>query len=177
MKYTRLKISVLLAIMLIGIVSIIGCDKTHKEQDDLTLGENVEKLLKYKGSYIGDNSAVGNISNYLLANDKLKDFELKTYEKPYEITLKYKTFEDSKTIISTNETITLPFSDVMIKNSMILFSLIKNVDVINLEIEDELTITYKKAELVDAYGDKYGKNLEKITENKTSLESFLTGDV
>ena len=177
MKYTRLKLSVLLAIMLIGILSIIGCSKTDKEQDEVTLGENVEKLLKYKDSYIGDNSAVGNISNYLLANDNLQGFELKTNEKPYEITLKYKGFEDSKTIISTNETITLPFSDVIIKNSMVLFSLIKNVDTINLEIDDGSTITYKKAELVDAYGNKYGKNLEKITGNKTSLENFLTGEV
>ncbi|GAA0713138.1 DUF4825 domain-containing protein [Paraclostridium ghonii] len=177
MKYSKLKISVLLAIMLIGIVSIIGCNKTHKEQADVTLGENVERLLKYKNSYIGDNSAVGNISNYLLANDKLQDFELKTNEKPYEITLKYKGFEDSKIIISTNETITLPFSDVMIKNSMVLFSLIKNVDIINLEIDDGSTIIYKKVELVGAYGDKYGKNLEKITENKTSLENFLSGEV
>ncbi|MCG4682546.1 DUF4825 domain-containing protein, partial [Faecalibacillus intestinalis] len=75
------------------------------------------------------------------------------------------------------ETITLPFSDVMIKNSMVLFSLIKNVDIINLELDDGSTITYKKSELVDAYGDKYGKKLEKIIENKTSLESFLTGEV
>lgn len=177
MKYTRLKLSLLLAIMLIGIVSIIGCSKTDREQGGVTLGENVEKLLEYKDSYVGDNSAIGNISNYLLANDNLQGFKLKTDKNPYEITLEYKGFEDSKTIISTNETITLPFSDVMMKNSMVLFSLIKNLDIINLEIDDGSTITYKKAELVDAYGNKYGKNLEKITENKTSLENFLTGEV
>ncbi|RDC48996.1 DUF4825 domain-containing protein, partial [Acinetobacter sp. RIT592] len=44
-------------------------------------------------------------------------------------------------------------------------------------LDDGSTITYKKSELVDAYGDKYGKKLEKIIENKTSLESFLTGEV
>lgn len=177
MKYTRLKLRVLLVIILIGVFSIIGCSQDNKEQNEITLGEKVEKLLKYKGSNIGDNSAVGNISNYLLASDNIQGFELKTGEEPYEITLKYKGFEESQIIISTNETITLPFSDVMIKNSMVLFSLIKNVDIINLELDDGSTITYKKSELVDAYGDKYGKKLEKIIENKTSLESFLTGEV
>ncbi len=177
MKYTSLRLKALLVIMLIGVFSIIGCSKVSQEQSEITLGEKVEKLLKYKDSYIGDNSAVGNISNYLLASDNLQGFELKTGEKPYEITLNYKTFEDSQIIISTNETITLPFSDVMIKNTMVLFSLIKNVDIINLELDDGSTITYKKTELVDAYGDKYGKKLEKIIENKTSLENFLTGEV
>ena len=69
-----------------------------------------------------------------------------------------------------------PFSFRKLRFAL-LFSLIKNVDIINLELDDGSTITYKKSELVDAYGDKYGKKLEKIIENKTSLESFLTGEV
>ena len=177
MKYTSLRLKVLLVIILIGLFGIIGCSKVSEDQNEITLGEKVEKLLKYKGSYIGDNSAVGNISNYLLASENLQGFELKTGEKPYAITLNYKNFEDYQIIISTNETITLPFSDIMIKNSMVLFSLIKNVDIINLKLDDGSTITYKKSELVDAYGKKYGKNLQKIIENKTSLENFLTGEV
>ena len=177
MKYTRLKIRLLLAIMLIVLTSIIGCSKTNEEQEMVPLGENVEILLKYKDSYVGYNSAVGNIANRLLANDKLQGFELKSDEKPNEITLKYDEFEEVETVISKNETITLPFSDVMIKNAMVIFSLTSNVDTINFEIDDGSTITYKKDELVESYGYKYGNNLEKITEDKTSLENFLTGEV
>ncbi|MDO7206066.1 DUF4825 domain-containing protein [Paraclostridium bifermentans] len=85
MKYTRLKLRVLLVIILIGVFSIIGCSQDNKEQSEITLGEKVEKLLKYKGSNIGDNSAVGNISNYLLTSDNLQGFELKTGEEPMKL--------------------------------------------------------------------------------------------
>ena len=71
-----------------------------------------------------------------------------------------------KIIVQNNKLINLKF-----KSNNILFSLIKNVDIINLELDDGSTITYKKSELVDAYGDKYGKKLEKIIEFLNSVLS------
>ena len=47
----------------------------------------------YKGTYVGNNSAVGTILNKLPANEYLTGFSLKTNQSPYEITIAYKDFQ------------------------------------------------------------------------------------
>ena len=71
----------------------------------------------------------------------------------------------------------MTFSDIMIKNSMIILSLCKNAEIVNINTSDGTTITYKKSELADSYRDSYGDNLEKITQDKSSLEKFLKNDI
>lgn len=177
MKYTGLKIRVLLVIMFFIVLSTVGCNEFNQKQSEMILGERVENLLKYKDMYIQDDSDVEKILNYLLASHNLQDFKVKSVNNSYEITLKYKVFQHSQVMISTNEIITLSFSDVMIKNSMVLFSLIKDLNVINLDMDNGSNIKYKKSDMIYKYKNKYGKNLEKITDSKTSLEYFFTVDV
>ena len=50
----------------------------------------------------------------------------------------------------------MTFSDIMIKNSMIILSLCKNAEIVNINTSDGTTITYKKSELADSYRDSYG---------------------
>lgn len=57
---------------------VSGCSKVSEED-----------IFKYKNSYVGDNSAVGNIINQLQGAEHLEIFELETKEKPYGITLDY----------------------------------------------------------------------------------------
>ncbi|MFR9070117.1 MAG: hypothetical protein ACLVIU_07140 [Paraclostridium sp.] len=60
---------------------------------------------------------------------------------------------------------------------MILLSLVKNVDIINFNFDNGTGITYKRDELIDAHKNEYGVNLEKITQDKSSLENFIKSDI
>lgn len=46
-------------------------------------------LLKYKGSYVGNNSAVGSILSMLPGHDYMASFSLETEQKPYGIAVNY----------------------------------------------------------------------------------------
>ena len=50
---------------------------------------NIDKLLEFKDSYVGDNSAVGNIIYNLPGNVYFGGMTLQTNETPYEISMDY----------------------------------------------------------------------------------------
>ncbi|MFV8830386.1 DUF4825 domain-containing protein [Alkalihalobacterium sp. APHAB7] len=88
-------------------------------------------IFQYKNSFVGDNNAVGNITNQLPAAEYLNGFELKTSEEPYGIILNY------EGLISDQE-----YRETVIHNATFLFTLVQNVDWITFNSDlGEYTIT------------------------------------
>ncbi|WP_308162265.1 DUF4825 domain-containing protein [Bacillus sp. ISL-18] len=77
-------------------------------------------IFQYKGSYVGDNSAVGNIVKSLPHSTELKQISLQTKKEPYGITLDYK--EINSTMVEKEMKKTAMY------NSTFIFALIKNVE-------------------------------------------------
>ena len=177
MRFFKFKIILSLIIIVLSF-GVIGCEKTKNAKEDSNESKiSVDKLLEYKDSYVGNNSAIGNIISNLPANIYNKKFELQTKSKPYEINIYYKDFEDTYVKFEDDTSITIPFSEAIKKNAMILLSLVKNVDIINFNFDNGTSVTYKRGELVDAHKNEYGVNLEKITKDKSSLENFIKSDI
>ena len=168
MGASKYKLITTLMIILLSF-GIVGCGQDEKVKDTSNKeGVNIVKLLEYKDSNIGDNTAITNIISNLPANTYNDGVELQTASKPYEVTINYKGLED----------VDLELSDTMKKNAMIIFSLVKNVDIVNFSIvENGTTITYEKDKLVNPYKAEYGENLENITKDKLSLEKFIKNDI
>ena len=171
-KYFK-KISILLISILS--LSIIGCNETFNKQEKTSnvADANLNTLLEYKDTYVGDNSAIGNIISNLPAHIYNTGFQLKTTLEPYEITLNYDKFKDVSIIFDDNSSIISPFKDVIKNNAMIIISLVENVDIVNFNIDDSITITYERNTLIDSYKDDYGNNLEEISKNSFALEEFI----
>ncbi|OYD59836.1 hypothetical protein CGZ90_05350 [Fictibacillus aquaticus] len=115
---------------------LCGCTLSEPENKD---------LFQYKDSYIGDNSAIGNIVRQLANRKLLQGFELQTKEKPYGITLNYKYVEGVTMGDIVEETIIL--------NSTFLFALVNNADWVTFHFGDE-THTVKREKLEAWYGKK-----------------------
>lgn len=168
MSFSRYKLTTTLIIILLSF-GIVGCGQDKNMKDTSYKNEyNIVKLLEYKDSNIGDNTAITSIISNLPANTYNDGIELQTASKPYEVTVNYKGLEG----------IDLELSDTMKKNAMIIFSLIKNIDVVKFNIvENGTAITYEKDKLVNPYKVEYGENLENITKDKSSLKKFIENDI
>lgn len=131
------------------VVILSGCN-TKNEEDG---------VFKYKDSYVGDNSAVGNILNRLQGED-LKGFELKTKEEPYGIIANYDWSESE-----------LNYKKTAIYNATFLFVLIKNADWITFNFDNqEYKIT--KENLQNWYGENLG-DLENENETEKLAQKYL----
>ncbi|RCX07346.1 beta-lactamase regulating signal transducer with metallopeptidase domain [Anaerobacterium chartisolvens] len=98
------------------------------------LGYSVETLINNKTPYVGNNSKVVALIDAMpLPEGIVRDtIELQTTVSPYEITINY-IMKDSSGVV-VNEAVC---GDTFYQNSIILFSLIDNVDVINCKIIDK----------------------------------------
>lgn len=147
--------------------NLTGC----KEQTTATTEQGIEdvtqiefaELMKYKDSYVGDNSAVGRILYQLPANQYQNGFHLKTKEEPYEIVIRYEGMVD-----------TADAKELFENNAIILFSLIQNVDLIKVEVEgsaqaDDHVYSYSRTELESAYD----VDLIELSSNEDSLTDFF----
>lgn len=170
MTFNKFKFS-LIIISFILTIGLIGCSITEQSKPNNSI--NISKLLQYKDCNIGDNSSISAILSNLPANKYVKDFELQTDHTPYGLTVNYKDFDSSSIEFDDKSILSLPFEDVLIKDAMIIISLVKNADVINFKFDKGITITYKKVELIDAYKKDFGNNLDEITKNEKALESFI----
>ena len=102
-------------------------------------------IFQYKNSYVGDNSAVGNIVNQLAHSNELKQISLHTKEQPYGITLEYNDITAKNADKEIKETV--------IANATYLFALIQNVDWITFKFSaNEFTVT--KTEVQHWYNNK-----------------------
>ncbi|WP_338473203.1 DUF4825 domain-containing protein [Niallia sp. XMNu-256] len=120
-------------------------------------------IFQYKDSFVGDNSAVGNIANQLVGAEQLNGFELKTNEEPYGITLNYDLIESEQ-----------KFKETVIFNATFLFTLVQNVDWITFNSDiREYTITRENLQ------EWYGKELTEFQnedELRELIQEFLEGE-
>lgn len=134
---------------------------------------DLSKVLMYKNSYVGDNSAVSNILNNLPANEYLNGIELKTQSEPYGIIANYK-ISNKKIDLIFEDKITKKLSqeDVLLYNAVIILALVQNANYIEYKFDNGEGIKYERSDLKQ-YQEKYGKNLESLVKDKNSLEKFL----
>ena len=144
--------------MLLSFV-LVGCGKPT----------NMTELLNYKGSFVGDNSAVGHIIELLPAHEYLDGFELQTSQEPYEVTINYKSFDEATVELEDGSTSKVALNEVLQGNSMIILSLVTNAEIVNFNIGDQETITFDRTTL----SENYGNDSESISEDVSSLQNFI----
>ncbi len=112
------KVSLLL-ISFLFVLAMTSCGEKPSEVND---------YLQYKGSMVGDNTAVINIVSMLIYGQYLDKIELQTDKEPYGIIVNYDfNGADEKKIT---------FEDHMTANALVMFYLIDNVDTITFKDVD-----------------------------------------
>lgn len=119
-----------------------------------------DDIFQYKNSFVGDNSAVGNIANQLPGSDQLNGLELQTNEEPYGIILNYDWIESEQ-----------EYKETVVNNATFLFTLIQNADWITFHSAlAEYTITKENLQ------DWYGKELSGF-QNEDDLRELIQGSL
>jgi len=139
-----------------GMLILGGCGTAATQTD----------LFEQQGTYLGDNSSVRDIVQQLPHGNQLKKMELSTKEKPYQLTLRYGGYTEGQVEQKSNRT--------AIYNATALFTLIPNVDQVNMMIEDA-SYHFTKQELRDWYGKDFTTyNNEKAL--KAFTKPFIEGE-
>ena len=149
----------LMMVLMLTLLTLVGC----KQSNPMT------ELLNYKGSYIGDNAAVGHIIERLPAHEYLDGFELQTSQEPYGITINYKNFDEATIELEDGSTSKVSLNEILQSNSMMILSLVKNAEIVSFNIENQETITFDRATLSKTYGN----TLDSISEDLSSLQNFI----
>lgn len=131
-----------------GMLILGGCGTAATQTD----------LFEQQGTYLGDNSNVRDIVKKLPHGDQLTKMELATKEKPYQLTLRYAGYEEGQVEQKSNRT--------AIYNATVLFTLIPNVDQVNMTIEDA-SYHFTKQQLRDWYGKDFT-----AYDNEKALKAF-----
>ena len=121
----------LISIIGISCVLILGSillTSKNSLTDDRVKG-NFENLIQYKNSYVGDNSNTNNLIQSLGFGSFKERIELSTSEEPYAVKVYY-----NLNNINTNKN---DIKNELFINSIIIFSLIENVDELHYYILDE----------------------------------------
>lgn len=149
----------LMMVLMLTLLALVGC----KQSNPMT------ELLNYKGSYIGDNAAVGHIIERLPAHEYLDGFELQTSQEPYGITINYKNFDEATIELEDGSTSKVSLNEILQSNSMMILSLVKNAEIVSFNLENQETITFDRATLSKTYGN----TLDSISEDLSSLQNFI----
>lgn len=131
-----------------GMLILGGCGTAATQTD----------LFEQQDTYLGDNSNVRDIVQQLPHGDHLKKMELSTKEKPYQLTLRYGGYTEGQVEQKSNRT--------AIYNATALFTLIPNVDQVNMTIEDA-SYHFTKQQLRDWYGKDFT-----AYDNEKALKAF-----
>ncbi|MEK3835374.1 M56 family metallopeptidase [Paenibacillus sp. FSL R7-0128] len=132
------------AFTLVLVILLIGCTANPKPVErpsqQLYSGYTVDQLLENKTKYIGDASKVTALLGAMPLPQGLEraGIELTTGSRPYELTINY-TVNDIKGM--WNDELQALSREPLLHNSILLFSLIDNADIINYSLADE-GITY-----------------------------------
>lgn len=137
-----------LCFSLLVLLLLSGCNSNDRNINN--------DIFQFKDSFVGDNSAVGNIVNQLPGAEQLNGFELKTNEEPYGIILNYDWIESEQ-----------EYKDTVAYNVTFLFTLVQNVDWITLNSDiDKYTITKENLQ------EWYGKELSEV-QNEDELRELI----
>jgi beta-lactamase regulating signal transducer with metallopeptidase domain len=124
-----------------------------------------ETLYSYKTPYVGDNSKVSNIVQNLPLPEGYvyNGIELQTNKKPYGVTVKYK--HESKNVVTLDGD---SLYNLLYRNSIIMFSLIENVDYIEFKSEIN-TKTFTK----DMADELIGKDVYSLSKDIDTFKQFI----
>lgn len=138
--------------LLLAMLFLSGCNSNDTNANG--------DIFQFKDSYVGDNSAVGNIANQLRGGEHITGFELKTNEEPYGIILNYDWVESEQ-----------EYKETVIDNATFLFTLVQNVDWVTFNFDiREYTITRETLQ------EWYGKDLSEFqdeNELRELIEEYL----
>ncbi|MZP30971.1 DUF4825 domain-containing protein [Heliobacterium undosum] len=170
------KLKIATSAMIILLLGLSGCaanpaTKLSPKENRVAQGE-INTLLRYKGAYVGDNSAVGNIISILPANMYNAGFRLDTDREPYGITVNYQANqrlgpEDYHHFWSQNKP-----EAVLEKNAVVLLSLIHNASFVQFNVQDiaEKSCRFTRTDLEQ----KYGGALPELFKDEVSLKKLLS---
>ena len=132
-----------------------------------------EDLFEFKGSFVGDNNAIGSIVNQLPSGEYLNGFELKTKEEPYGMILNYEDIEAEEIEKKDKET--------ALYNATFIFALVQNAEWVTFNFDNrEYKVT--KEELQDWYGkewsdftseDELRKRTQEYLEDESKINEFF----
>lgn len=124
-----------LSLSLLVILVVSGCNTNNEKED----------IFKFKDSFVGDNSAVGNIVNQLQGAEHFLGFELETKEKPYGIILNYDWSESEQN-----------YKKIAVFNATFLFTLVQNAELLTFNFDNQ---QYKiaKENLQNWYGEDFSE--------------------
>ncbi|KOO42914.1 DUF4825 domain-containing protein [Priestia koreensis] len=151
------KLSVYVLTFVSVILFVSGCSQSETEKST---------VFKYKDSYVGNNSAVINITKQLKHGKELKEISLQTQKKPYGVTLDYKKMSEN---VTEKE-----LKDTAISNATFLFALIKNVDTVTFKFPNQ-DLTVSRAKLEDWYDVTLG-DYKKEEELRKLIKKQLKSD-
>ncbi|MDU6336136.1 DUF4825 domain-containing protein [Clostridium sporogenes] len=168
------KLKVLIPLIIILSLNLVGCgmNSEKKSKGNIKNSSKVETydLIKYKGTYVGDNSSVGSIIKNLPANEYSAGFSLQTSKEPYEITVDYKANENLGEENYNKFWNDKKANKLLEKNAVVLLSLIPNAEIIKFNVANigEESYKYDRKNLEQKYG-----NLENLFKDNDSLNKFL----
>jgi beta-lactamase regulating signal transducer with metallopeptidase domain len=171
MKFKRSRIW--LGVVAALILTVFGCTLLTNGRDDNT-GKNkpavsdnkLSSLLEHKARYIGDAVNVGNLLDLLPYGKNKQGIELATDSQPYGITINYM-LEGIE--VSGDDTIK-SVKSVLQDNSLILFSLIENVDMVKFTILPvNAEVQFERSEMQR----HFERQLWEYSNDKQSFEEFL----
>ncbi|NFM45278.1 DUF4825 domain-containing protein [Clostridium botulinum] len=168
------KLKVLVPVIIILSLNLIGCgiNSEKKSKENIKNSSKVETydLIKYKGTYVGDNSSVGSIIKNLPANEYSAGFSLQTTKEPYGITVNYKTNENLGEENYNKFWSNKKVEELLEKNAVVLLYLIPNAEIIKFNVENigEDSYKYDRKNLEQKY-----ENLKNLFKDNNSLNKFL----
>ncbi len=152
-------------------------NKSNKEKGIDT--SKMDELYKLKGTYIGDNSNVGNIINLLDFPEELtpNGIELFTKEEPFGLRINFQASDEiiAKYMSTSSDYIWRP-------QSLILFSLIDNLEYIQYDINSDdvkITASYINRQVADSLAiSTLGHKVSEVAKSKKTFKKFynLYGD-
>ena len=162
------KIEILLCIIIVAVICIMLVSTREKEspenaseQYDITSLENktypanLSNMYKWRTEYIGDNSAVGNITDawFIVDDTQLKKdgCELQTSQEPYEVTVCYVSEESEQDVYTVNE-------EYLEKDAALFFSLVHNAGIVNVSINGQTVGKFTRTEMEEKYGELWSKS-------------------
>lgn len=170
----------LVSVVIIVSLLLVSCIRKEKEEVDTyyIIGEykiNIEELFGYRDSYVGNNSAVGNIIDLSPGSGFFKKFALQTDLEPYGVKVTYgvEAPEDNdkyQSFLNDHEAL----NQIVLNNASVLFSLVKNVEQIEWYFEGKndvkYTITRKQMQ------EFYGEDIRTLAEDQKKWKKKIVED-
>lgn len=141
------------------LIYFVASDRTPEElQNSLeqmqlieeTYPASLEQMYQWRTEYIGDNSAVGNITDAWFTDEdttiQKNGFELQTETEPYEVTVQYVSEESSHNAYIANVV-------ELEKDAALFFSLVHNAGIVNISINDQIMESFTRVEMEEKFGD------------------------